>query len=351
MTTLSKISLSGGEKIELIGNLSTMLSAGIPILEAINSILEDAKGNQKKILETIHNDLMQGKQVSTSLASFPRCFDKVTVSLVKASEEAGTLEVTLKDLQDHIQKDMEFVDKIKFAMIYPALIMILFAGVLAVMLVFVVPKISSVFLRLKVELPLPTKIMIFMSDLVMKQTWLLVGGLAVFTAVVMVLYKKNKPFLFDLFYRLPLVAKLVREIDLARFSRSLFLLLSSGIPITSALDMSREVVFRKQTRQIISKSREMVMGGKKLSEGLRTGKGEIPSIVVKLVEAGEKSGSLDKAMADVSEHLNYRVSNSLKMATAIMEPVMLIVVAISVGGMMMAIIAPIYGLISQVGSR
>jgi type IV pilus assembly protein PilC len=351
MATTSKISLSGGEKIELIGNLATMLAAGIPILDAVNSISEDTKGNQKKILETIKNDLMQGKQVSVSLASFPRCFDKVTVNLVKASEEAGTLEITLRDLQDHIQKDMEFVDKIKFAMVYPALIMVIFVGVLMVMLVFVIPKISQVFLRLKVELPLPTKIMIFMSDLVMKQTWYLVAGMGIFLTAMIFIYKKNKTGLFNLFYKLPVVSKLVKEIDLTRFSRSLFLLLSSGIPITTALELSREVVFRSQTKQIIAKSREMVMGGKKLSEGLRTGKGEIPSIVIKLVEAGEKSGSLDKSMADVSKHLDYQVSNSLKMVTAIMEPVMLIMVAVSVGGMMMAIIAPIYGLISQVGSR
>ena len=350
MSTISKISLSGNEKIELVGNLATMLSAGIPILDAVNSILEDAKGNQKKILDTLKNDLMQGKQISASLQNFPKSFDKVTVSLIKASEEAGTLEVTLKDLQTHIQKDMEFADKIKFAMIYPALIMVVFAGVMAVILVFVVPKISQVFLRLKVELPLPTKILIFLSDLLLKQTVYLIVGIVIFSVLFVFLYKKNRSGVMETFYRLPLVSRLVKEIDLTRFSRSLYLLLSSGIPITSALDMAKETVFSRQTIQIIAKSRDMVMGGKKLSEGLRTGNGVIPSIVIKLVEAGEKSGSLDKAMLDVSLHLDYQVSNSLKMVTAIMEPVMLVMVAVSVGGMMLAIIAPIYGLISQVGA-
>ncbi len=350
MATTSKISLSGGEKIELIGNLTTMLTAGIPILEAVNSIAEDTKGNQKKILETIKADLMQGKQISTSLASYPRCFDKVTVNLIKAAEQAGTLEITLRDLEEHIQKDMEFADSIKFAMMYPALILVVFAGVMAVMLVFVVPKISTVFSRLRVTLPLPTKIMIFMSDLLLKHTLYLVGGILIIGGLFAFLYKRNKAGLLELFYRMPVVSKLMKEIDLSKFSRSMFLLLSSGVPITSALELSREVVFRKQTAQLIGKSREMVMGGKKLSEGLRTGKGIIPSIVIKLVEAGERSGSLDKAMSDISTHLDYQVANSLKMATAIMEPVMLILVAVCVGGMMMAIIAPIYGMIGQVGS-
>src|ERR1700693_5598319 len=106
-----------------------MLEAGIPILETVNSVLEDTKGSQKKILETLKADLMQGKHLYYSFAHYPKVFDAVTINLLKASEEAGTLETTLKDLRDHIQKEMEFIDKIKFAMIYPLVILTVFAGV------------------------------------------------------------------------------------------------------------------------------------------------------------------------------------------------------------------------------
>ncbi len=347
----SNISLSTSDKIGLISNLSTMLAAGIPIMDAVSSVLEDTKGNQKKILEALRTDLQQGKHVYESLSAFPRSFDKVTINLIKASEQAGTLEVTLKDLKDHIQKEVEFVDKIKFALIYPVLIMIVFVVVLLAILIFVVPKISAVFSRLKVELPLPTRVLVFVSDLLIKQTWYLVGGLALFALLVIFVYKKNRQLLMEIVSSFPVISGLVRGIDLTRFSRSMYLLLSSGLTITAALELTKEVVFKKKTADLIAKSRDMVMSGKKLSEGFRLDKKIFPSIVVKLIEAGEKSGSLDKSMQDVSTYLDYEVSNSLKTFAAVMEPVMLLMVGVSVGGMMLAIIAPIYGLIGQVGGR
>jgi len=351
MAAPSKISIKSSEKISFITNLSTMLSAGIPILEAIDSLLEDTKGNQKKLLETLRRDLVEGKRMHATLANFPRSFDPVTVNLIKAAEEAGTLETTLKDLRTHIQQEMEFVDKVKFALIYPVLILIIFVAVLLMILIFVIPRISSVFTKLKIELPLPTRIMVFVSDIIVKQTEYLLAGLAAAVLFSIILYKKKKSFITRIFLSLPLISGLAKEIDLTRFSRSLFLLLSAGLPITTALDLAKDVVARPQTRQLIIKSREMILSGKRMSDGFKTAKGAIPSIFVKLVEAGEKSGSLDKSMQDISQFLDYQVTNSLKALVAILEPVMLLVVGIFVGGMMMAIIAPIYGLIGKVGAR
>ena len=174
----SRVSLSSSEKMNLFGNLSTMLAAGVPLLEVVNSIMEDTKGSQLKILTTLKNDLMQGKRIHSSFSQFPRVFDKVTINLIKASEEAGTLETVLRDLRDHIQKEMEFTDKIKFALLYPSLILIVFAGMLLTILIVVVPRIATVFSRLKVKLPLPTRILIFISDLLLKHTFFLLGGTA-----------------------------------------------------------------------------------------------------------------------------------------------------------------------------
>jgi type II secretory pathway component PulF len=349
--SLSRISLKGGEKISFITNLSTMLSAGIPIIDAVDSLLEDTKGGQRVIIETLKKDLMQGNRVYLSFAKFPGTFDSVTVNLIKASEEAGTLETTLKDLRGHILKEMEFTDRIKAALIYPLVILFVFVAVLILILIFVVPKISNVFKKLRVELPLPTKIMVFVSDLVVNQTWYFVGGLAAMVLFVIILFRTKRNFFINILISFPLVSQLVKEIDLTRFSRSLYLLLSAGLPITSALELSHDVVFRPHLAQLITKSREMILSGKRLSDGFRTAKGSIPSIVVKLIEAGEKSGSLDKSMQDISEFLDYQVSNTLKNLTAVIEPIMLLVVGVFVGGMMMAIIAPIYGLIGQVGGR
>lgn len=346
-----RVTLSTTEKIALIGNLSTMLGAGIPILDAVDSLLADIKGNPKKVLDTLRADLMQGKHLYNSFAAFPHVFDSVTISLLKAAEEAGTLETTLVDLKDHIEKEAEFIDKIKLALIYPALISFVFVGVLLVILIVVVPKISAVFSRLRVELPLPTRILIAASNLLLEHTLALGIGLALGLFLFWLLFRQFKPQILNVFYSFPGIRTLVKMIDLTRFTRTLHLLLASGIPIDAALQLCENVVFRRSTAQVIKKSREMILSGKRLADGLRSTKGVIPGIMIKLVEAGEKSGSLDKSMADLSVHLDYQVSNALRTVTSALEPAMLLVVGLSVGGMMLAIIAPIYGLIGQVNMR
>lgn len=344
-----QVKLGNSEKIALIGSLATMLSAGIPILDVVNSLLEDSKGGQLKILTALHEDLMQGKHVYVTFSRFPRVFDKVTVSVVKASEEAGTLDVTLRDLKQTVQKEIEFSDKVRSAMIYPVFIVGIFFAVLLMILIVVVPKISQVFSRLKVDLPLPTRILIFLSNLILNNTILVVAGLAVVIGGVIVLYQRQRSVIMNILYSLPVVSTLIEEIDITRFTRSLHLLLSSGLPITAALELTSNVVIRKKTAEIIRSSREMVFAGKKLSEGFRAAKGYIPTLMIKLMEAGEKTGTLDKSMQDISEYYDYEVTNTLKTLTALLEPILLVAVGIVVGGMMLAIIAPVYGLIGQVG--
>lgn len=345
------VTLSSSEKLGLIGSFATMLTAGIPILDVVNSLREDTKGAQKKILDAMIEDLMQGKHMYLTLSRFPRVFDKVTVNVIKASEEAGTLDVALKDLKETIQKEIEFNDRVKSALIYPVFIMIVFVGVLVMILTFVVPKISVVFSRLRVDLPLPTRILIFLSNLIVSHTVEMFVGIAVVSAGLYIIYKKQRDLILNGLYSLPLISTLVGEMDITRFSRSLHLLLASGLPITTALDLAKDVVIRRKTAEIIRDSREMVFAGKSLSEGFRAGKGYIPSIMIKLMESGEKTGSLEKSMQDISEYFDYQVSTTLKTLTALLEPVLLVFVGIAVGGMMLAIIAPIYGLISQVGTR
>lgn len=349
MAKVENISLSDSDKISIIGNLNTMLVAGIPLFEAVESLLEDAKGNQRKFLTVLKADLVQGNHVYATLSKFPSSFDKVTVSVIKASEEAGTLETALADLAANIRKEMEFAGKIKSAMVYPMLIVFVFFGVLTLILVVVIPKIATVFSRLNVDLPLPTKILIFMSNALLQNTPYVLGGIALFIALIIVGVKKFRGTILAILIHLPLISKLIKEIDLTRFSRNLYLLLTAGLPITTALDLSKDVVLRKPMRTLIEKSRATILSGKKLSEGLSTSKGEIPSIMMKLIEVGEKSGSLPKAMLDISEYLDYQVSETLKTLTVLLEPLMLVVVGIFVGAMMLAIIAPIYGMIGSVG--
>lgn len=343
--------LSSNDKITLVSNLHTMLSSGIPILETVESLLEDAKGGQKKLLQTMKDDLAQGQHMYVTFEKFPKVFDKVTVNIVKASEESGTLDTALEDMKSSIRKEIEFNDKIRSALIYPVFIMIVFLIVMVVILVFVVPRISTVFLRLNVELPLPTQIMITLSNALLNYTIPIIVGFILFIAGMIYFYKQNRLMLIRALTSLPLISLLQQQIDMTRFTRSLYLLLTAGIPITVALELTQEVVIRKNMQNVIKHAKTVVYGGKKLSEGLKDNKKVVPPVMIKIIEAGERSGTLDKAMLDVSEYLDYQVSNTLKTVTAMIEPIMLVGVGGLVGGMMMAIIAPIYQLIGSVGAR
>ena len=348
---LKNVRISNSEKIELIMNLSTMIAAGISILSAVESLLEDAKGNQKIVLQTLNDHIFQGKLVYSAFAEFPQIFDKVTVNIVKAAEESGTLDVVLKDIKDNIRKEMEFNDKLKSALMYPVLIMIVFVGVLLMILIVVIPKISVVVLRLKVALPLPTRILMFASDIVMNQTIPFIFFSAALILGIAYLFKEHRKAIIQPLLSLPVIKPLILKIDLTHFTYSLYLLLNSGIPITIALQLTEEVVVKKEIFALIHKTYEMVVSGKNMSEGLKKGRKYIPSIMIKIVEAGERSGTLDTSLHDVSEYLDYEVASSIKTATALLEPIMLVIVGGLVGGMMMAIIAPIYGLIGSVTGK
>ncbi len=348
---MAQIRISTNEKIAFIANLSTMLRAGIPIAGAVDSLLEDAKGGIKKILLAMQDDLSAGKQVAESFAQFPLVFNEVTLNLIRAAEEAGTLETTLEDMRKSMQQEVEFVDKIKAALFYPMMIGVVLLGVIMLMLLVVVPKISKVFLRMKVDLPLPTRVMMASSDLILNHTVIVIGVLILSIAGLILLVKYKRQWVTRVLFAFPGVSQLILEIDVTRFTRSMHLLLNSGIPISEALLLSADVIQRQDLKKVILAARESAVAGHPFSEGLRTKQKLMPGTIIKLIEVGEKTGTLDKSMQDVSEFMDYQVSKSLKKITSMMEPIMLIVAGVAVGGLMMAIIAPIYSLIGQFGNR
>ncbi len=349
MTNNNWVTLSNNDKLSFIGTFSTLISAGIPILETVESLHEDAKGNTKKILELIGDDLVQGKSLHISFSKFPRVFDKVMINIIKASEEAGTLDVVLKDLKKQIQKDMEFSDNVKSALTYPIIIFVVFLSVLFIILVVAMPKIATVFEQLKVDLPLQTRILIFGSKLITHYPIPLGMIIVVVGIGIYLMFKFQRHVMLQGLYSLPLISSLIKDIDLTRFSRSMYLLLSSGIPITSALELAEDVVMRRDVAEVIAVAQETILRGNRLSEAFKNKQTIFPSIILKIIEAGEKTGSLDKSMQDISDYMDYQVSNRLKSLTALLEPIMLVGTGLLVGGMMMSIIAPIYGIIGKIG--
>ncbi len=345
------IRLSNNDILTMIGTFSTMINAGIPILETVESLLEDAKGNTKKILMSIEEDLIQGKPLHVCFSKFPLVFDKVSVNIIKASEEAGTLDIVLKDLRDQIQKDMEFTDGVKSALMYPFIVLLVFLAVLLVILVVVIPKISLVFLQLHADLPLPTRVLIFASNTILHNSIPLLIILFGIGFCIYFLFKFRRKFILHLLYTLPFVSTIIKGIDLTRFFRSMFLLLNSGVIITSALELAKDVVIRQDIAKSIEYAQENVLTGRRLSEALKERKDIFSGTMIKIVEAGEKTGTLDKSMGDISIYMDYQVTRMLKTSTTLLEPIMLIFMSVLVGGMMISIISPIYGLITNIGVK
>jgi len=344
-----RLSIPSSEKLAFFSNMSTMVNAGLTTAESINSLLEDATGAMKIVLTGIAADLNQGKQLHVALEKYPKIFDGVTVAIIKAAEESGTIDIVLKDIKLTVKKDIEFNDKIKSAITYPIIIVIVFLGVLTLLLTFVIPKIASVFLKLKVDLPLPTRVLIFLSDLILHYTIPTATVSGIIILLVVLLFKTQKKLVMRFLLSLPVISSMARQIDLTRFSRSMYLLLTSAIPLYTALEYSQAVAMKQEVKDAITRARESVGAGKRVTDGLHGNKA-IPSLMLKIIEVGERSGTLDKSMADLTEYFDYQVTTSLAYMMTLLEPIILVFVGLVVGGMMMAIIAPIYNLISQVGA-
>lgn len=345
------ITLSDSDTLSFLTNLSTMLGSGISLVETMGTILEDSKGNMKKIAQVVQDDILQGKRLFEAFSRFPRVFDSVFVNILKASEEAGNLPETLRDLKESKVKTMEFQNKIRFALMYPALIFCVMTGVLITIMVVAVPKISQVFSRLHVDIPLPTQILIFLSNLLVNYTLQTIGVVVAVLLTLFFIYKRNKNLILQPLFSLPYVSQLVLQIDLTRFTRNLNLLLASGVPIVSALELTHDLVSSKKVKKVIMQAKNKVVTGEQLSKALGQHKKIIPSLMVKIIAAGEHSGNLDTSLEEISDYMDNQITHNLQMFTSLLEPIMLVTVGLLIGGIMLSIIAPIYGLIGQVGNR
>jgi type II secretory pathway component PulF len=345
------ISLSNKDKLALISNLATMLSAGIPILEAIDTLLEESKGNMRKILLLLRDSLNEGKPISYAFSLAPRVFDPVVINLLKAAEEAGTLEESLKDLTKSIKNQMAFNDHLKSSLTYPLFVLGVFVFILVVILTFVVPRIGKVFGGLRVPLPPATQFLIAVSDFFIGYWPHILAGLVVLIILTVMLYRVKKRAFINAFLRLPGLSSLGQMIDLTRFTHSMGLLLHAGIPVAEALELAKNTVVKKDMLKVVKQAQADVTAGKSLADGMRRGKKIIPPIMIRTIETAERSGTLEATMKEMGEYFEEQVNHRLKTVTTLIEPILLVVIGLLVGGMMLAVIAPIYSLITQINTR
>lgn len=347
----AKLRLKPRDRLSLLSDLSTMLTAGIAIVEATRSLETDAKGNLAEAIRYIRRELSNGQPLSHALSRMPKAFDAVTVNLVRAAEAGGTLEDTLRDIVASSKKEMQFSEQLKNTMIYPIFVMVVFLGIVVLMLTFVIPRIAKVFLGLSVHIPWITRVMISVSNFFVGH-WLLIT--AAFVALIIIIYvaiSRNKKFFARILLSLPLLKKLGDNIDLNRFTRSFGLLLRSGVPIVEALELSSKVVSKKSVAEVIERMQHNVRAGRPLGQGLHEYRRTVPVIMARSIETAESTGTLEDTMAGLNDYFDEQVSEKLRVLSSLIEPILLVLVGALVGGLMISIIAPIYNMISQINPK
>lgn len=344
-----KISLI--EKADLCRYLATMIKSGLPLTEAVDVLCSEASSPaMEKILNDARSNIQKGQPFSTVFSKYPDAFDEVFLTMIRAGEESGTLEKSFKYLGQQLYAEYELKQRIKSTLAYPIVVILATLALGIAMLVFVVPRIAPVLLRLSQDFPLPPhtiiilKVGLFLSNNLLL---LLVGIFVIlFLMLTLTQSRAGRKISTRVIYRLPVVSKLTLALALARFNRTLSILLRSGVPIITALQVSSGTLVLPKYQ----KSKELfsteVKKGTSLAEIFKKSN-LFPPIMTRMIATGEKTGTLDKLLLDLAGFYEEEVSNSLKALTSVIEPILMLGIGVGVGIIVVSIIAPIYSFVGS----
>lgn len=341
------------EKISFARHLATMIRAGLSISESMDILSQDADNPKfKKMLEEAKFSLESGKTLSSSLAKYPEVFDKSFVNMVKAGEVSGKLVDSLEQISLKLQQDYDLISKVKSAMMYPAVIFCALILVGFMMLIFVVPKIAAVFDRLNVAVPLATRILLFASDIFVAKPLitypilivLLIGGIIFFKSII------GKKTLSFIAHHIPYINKLANQVDLARFNHAFSLLLKSGLPVTEALDISSDVISNEKVKLSIKGFIKQINEGGSLAKSFRAEDKYFPTIMIRMMAVGEKTGKLDEILEELAVFYRKETEQSLQTISNLIEPILMFVIGVGIGAIVLAIIGPMYSIVQQLSN-
>ncbi|KKQ52253.1 hypothetical protein A2865_02275 [Candidatus Woesebacteria bacterium RIFCSPHIGHO2_01_FULL_39_17] len=341
--------ISVSEKAAFCRFLATMLRAGLPLPEALDIIRQETQSRKlKEVLFDTTFHIQKGESISSVLARYKEDFDAVFLTMVKAGEESGTLEKSFDYLAKQLLSSYELSQKVKSSMMYPAIIIAAMIANAGIMLGFVLPKMSDVFLSLNVELPVVTRFVLNLGKGVSENLALTLGAFfsMIFIFIMLFLIKKTRTAIFSFLVKLPVISKVMDQLDTARFARTLSTLLKSGVPIMIALDVSSDVLKQPHLKKQAKDFSAGVAKGESLAEILTKHKKSFPVTMVQTIRAGEKTGSLEVVLEELASFYEMEVDYSLKRATALLEPLLMLIIGIAVGVMVVIMITPIYSVVS-----
>ena len=333
------------EKIFFTQHLFLMIKGGLPITEALETLKEETKSKTfKKALEDIIKRILEGETLNQSLARHPKIFDQFFQGIVKIGEESGTLEENLQYLNSKLRSDYEIKRKTKGALIYPLIVIFLAVFIGFFVSFFVLPKAMEIFQMFKFELPLSTRILIFLSSF-LKKNWILVIIFVFFLIFLSQFFKRFRFFryFFDrISLSFPVFGPVFKNANLVQFSQSFYTLLKSGIPIIETFDICIQNLPNEVLKESLASVKVEVEKGGKMSQGLKNSSKIFPPIFSQMVLVGEKSGSLENSFLYLSQFYQEEVDSALKNISIVLEPLLLILVGLFVGFVALAIITPIF---------
>lgn len=351
-TLLGRLSgrITAKDKIVFTRQLATLIGAGLPLSQSMHTVLEQTTNKRLQgVIEDIVASIEGGKTLTDSFAKHPEVFDKVFLALISAGEASGTLDDSLRRVAAQQEKDAATMSKIKGALTYPVIVLVVIFGVMGFMFFTVVPQVEKLYLDLKKSLPFLTQAMVSTADFIINFWWLVIIILGASIYFLLQYFKTESGIKFVDTFKLnvPLFGRMFRKLYMARFARTGQTLLSTGVAMLDMLRITSEAVNNSVISASIDRAAEKVKGGKALSASLQTEEYILP-LVPQMIKIGEQSGKIDDMMGKTAQVYEDELDEEIKTISTAIEPILMVVLAVVAGGMVGAILLPIYSLVNSI---
>jgi len=331
--------------------LATLLGAGIPLINALSSLLEQTTNPAlKKVLAQIKDSVNEGNTLTNSLARHPKLFSTIYVNMVRAGEASGSLDIVLEKLAEFGEKQQSLQGRLKAALIYPIFMAVIGSAILFLLITYIVPNITKVFADMERTLPLPTRLLIALSDFLRGYWWLLLLFLvtAFYLLRLFVRSAKGRQ-LWDLLkLKLPIIGTVNQKIILARFASTMASLLGSSVPLLTSMQIVQSIVNNALIGEVIEEGIEQIRKGRSMAKALGTSPW-FPPMFVQMISVGEQSGNLEPMLIKVSEAYEREVDMAIMGMTSLIEPIMIAAMGAAVGFVVLSILLPIFEMNQMVG--
>ncbi|HNQ84780.1 MAG TPA: type II secretion system F family protein [Deltaproteobacteria bacterium] len=329
---------------------STMINAGLPLVQCLD-ILSSQQPNPtfKKVLAQIKQDVEGGSTFADALGKHPKVFDNLYVNLVAAGEIGGVLDTVLNRLAVYMEKNENLKNKVKSAMTYPIIVLCVAFGVVAVLMIFVIPTFSDMFKQFGSALPGPTQLVVSLSNFFRDFWWGIFGAIVAFIIAFKYIRKqpKGRYYTDKMFLRLPVFGPLLRKVAVAKFTRTLGTMISSGVPIMDGLDITSKTAGNVIVEEAIRSVRTSISEGKSMSEPLEQ-TGIFPGMVVQMIAVGEATGAMDQMLSKIADFYDEEVDTAVETLTSALEPILMVFLGGIIGFVVVAMYLPIFQMAQNV---